>query len=889
MRINLLGRFELQDDHGRVLPLPGPKRRALLAALALELGRTVPAERLGTLLWGGAPPATARSALQSHVTAVRRLLAAAADGTAPPGGIAEDPDGLHLVTRDDGYALLGHPDAVDAHRFERLCAAAGANAADPGGLLRTALALWRGPALDGCGSARLAAEAGPRLTAARWWAVERFAAEALLGRDGVDERIPQAVAELTALLAAEPRRGRAAALLARCLERPAPPADPGAAPEAGRVPGGPGVFVGRAGELARLDAAAATADGRPLLLTGPAGVGKTRLARAWAEHRAGRFPDGRHTLDLHGEDGATALTPAAALARLLRELGAGGDDLPADTAGRAALLRTLTAGRRLLLLLDDARSAEQVEPLLPGHREVLVLVTGRSRLTADLVARQGAVPLPLGAPAPAEAVGLLAAAAGAGRVAREPEAAAPLAALCDQLPFAVGLVGARLAAGGGSAAGLVEELREERRAGADGVTAALAVAWRGLSPEAGRALALTGLLPGSGIDARDLAALGALPPPRARELLAALAAARLVEETGPGRFDRPGAVRRYAVERAAWLPAEERAAALRRLLDQWADTAEAAAEAVGEAVGQADGGGSCAPADQDGPVAWFPRVRRVLTAVARAGAAHGLDPEVWRLAHGCGPLHYHDGAHPEAWEELAREGLAAAERLGDRTARLLLRTDLGLALVCRKRFTEAAGVAEQAVAEAGGAEDAAEDSAEDSAVRDRCLTALAGTLAASGRGYQAIAVLERVVASCEARGDGASTARALDHLAHCLHRVGEAERGLAHTDRALDLVRDRPDDPLQRTLRFSRAEALRLLGRVEEALAAADEALALAEKQDDTRLALLALDFNGALLAGLGRPAEAADHWRRALALHTAEGRPNAALARRLAALEPGA
>ncbi|MFE2173377.1 BTAD domain-containing putative transcriptional regulator [Kitasatospora sp. NPDC059462] len=857
MRINLLGRFELQDDHGRALPQPGPKRRALLAALALELGRTVPAGRLTGLLWGAAPPATARSALQGHVTGVRRLLAAAADGAASAGAIAEDPDGLHLVSRGDGYALLGHPDAVDAHRFARLCAAVDREPlADAAGLLRTALALWRGPALDGCGSARLAAEAGPRLTAARWRAVERLAVEALARPGAGDGGMPEAVAELTALLAAEPRRRTAAVLLARCLERSGPEGEP---PSESRE------FIGRDGELARLDAAVDTADGRPLLLTGPAGVGKTRLARAWADRHADRFPDGRHTVDLHGDDDTAPLAPGAALAVLLRDLGA--DDLPGDTTGRTSLLGALTAGRRLLLLLDNAGSAEQVEPLLPGHPEVLVLVTGRARLAAGLVARQGAVPLPLGALAPAEAAGLLAATAGSGRIAREPEAAARLAALGDQRPLAVGVVGARLAAGGGSVAALAAELERERRAGHDGVAAALRVARRALPPDAARVLALTGLLPGSGIDAGDVGALGELAAPRAREVLAALAAARLVEEAGPEWFVRPGPVRRYAAELADGLPAVERTAALRRLLDAWADTAGAVS------------GGQGAAGDRAAAADWFRRVRPALPALVRAGAADGLDAGVWRLAHGCGPLHYQDGAHLDGWEELAREGLAAAERLGDRAARLRLRTDLGLALVSRKRFTEAAAVAERAVADAGDVEDAA--------VRDRCLTALAGTLAASGRNYDAIAVLERVVASCEAGGDGPATARALDHLAHCLYRAGEAERGLAHIDRALGLVRDHPGDPLQGTLRFSRAEALRVLGRVEEALTASREALAVAEERGDTRLALLALDFNGAVLAELGRAGAAADCWRRALALHTAEGRTDPALARRLAALEP--
>ncbi|MFB6892820.1 BTAD domain-containing putative transcriptional regulator [Kitasatospora sp. NPDC056327] len=1198
MRINLLGRFEVQDDHGRVLPQPGPKRRALLAALALELGRTVPAERLMDLLWNGAPPSTARSALQGHVTAVRRLLADAADGGPATGSIAEDPDGLHLVTRDGGYALLGHPDAVDAHRFARLCAAAEQSAAEAAVLLRTALALWRGPALDRCGSTRLAAEAGPRLTAARERAAERLA---------------------------------------------------GGRPTGGpRTGGGADGFLGRAGDLARLDTAAADADGRPLLLTGPVGVGKTRLARRWADLRAGLFPDGRYAVDLQGDDpGSDDDTIAAtALAALLRDLGAG--ELPADTDERAALLRTLTAGRRLLLLLDNAGSAEQVEPLLPGHSEVLVVVTGRSPLTG-LVAREGAVALPLGGLAPAEAVGLLAAVTGTGQVAREPEAAARVAALCDHLPLALRVAGARLAAdpatsvaelaeelawasgrfgpgeapgGGGSveaasdgggagggptgvvgatvrglsgtglgavavavagegapvpggsdggrvgppgeaAAGesaqavpegtpggglsgaapgavvaeeeevagplgggarvspVVEgsavrgpvadgddgsgsrqeplaeedlagdaarvasswvavvggvgpgrprgplpeedlagdaepiapeaavdaaaasgvqrvvrveegdaasgddrgaasgvrqavsaedpageplrvesgeapdggaavgagkglwageeavgesvrivpgedgagaarqvppaeedgdasgdgrqaspgvagtpardaaagrggvlrraqgplperELKEDPggdpvrpvpsgapgggvlgagqgaragaggavRPGVDGVVAAIGVGRRALPVEVGRVFALTGLVPGAGLDPEAVAAVAGLSAARAREVLDRLAVARLVEEDGPAWFGRPEPVRRAAAEAAAGLPAVERTAAVRRLLGRWTQIAEAACDASGEPGSTAGGPSPGSPAGPGDGTGWFRRERRALSALARLGAAYGLDAEVWRLAHACGPLHYQDGAHLDAWEELARTGLAAAERLGDRAARVRLRTDLALALVSRQRFTDAAAVAEPAVA------DAAELG--DTAVRDRCLTALAGILAASGRCYGAIAVLERVVASCEARADGPATARALDHLAHCLHRVGETERGLALTERALDTVRDRIGDPLQGALRFSRAEALRVLGREEEALAASGEALALAEERGDTRLLLLALDFNGAVLAELGRPEEAAHCWRRALELHAAEGRAHPALERRLAALREG-
>ncbi|MEV6977506.1 tetratricopeptide repeat protein [Kitasatospora sp. NPDC093806] len=230
MRINLLGSFELQDERGRTLPPPGPKRRALLAALALEFGRVVPVERLLDLLWDGAPSSTARSALRGHVTAVRRLLAAAADGIPVGGPVAEDPDGLHVVTRGAGYALLGDPEAVDVQRFERLRAAGEETGAETADRLRRALDLWRGPALDGCGSGRLAAEAGPRLTAARRDTVERLAALLLAEADGSGgvegsvegsaggfvDRLGEVTADLAELAAAEPARESAAALLVRC-------------------------------------------------------------------------------------------------------------------------------------------------------------------------------------------------------------------------------------------------------------------------------------------------------------------------------------------------------------------------------------------------------------------------------------------------------------------------------------------------------------------------------------------------------------------------------------------------------------------------------------------------------------------------------------------------
>ncbi|WP_185922106.1 AfsR/SARP family transcriptional regulator, partial [Streptomyces sp. WAC06614] len=210
MEVVLLGPVELRADDGTPLRTGGAKRRAVLGALALSLGRVVPVARLLDLVWDGAPPPSAKAALQGHVAGLRALL----DGTS-----------LHLVTRDPGYALLGDRARVDVHRVRDLLAEA-EGAAEPGtdeaavDLLRHALALWRGPALADCGSETLRATAEPGLEGLRLKIVERLAERLLrVGRGG------SALAELADALRAHPLRETLAALLMRCLHQEGRQAD----------------------------------------------------------------------------------------------------------------------------------------------------------------------------------------------------------------------------------------------------------------------------------------------------------------------------------------------------------------------------------------------------------------------------------------------------------------------------------------------------------------------------------------------------------------------------------------------------------------------------------------------------------------------------------------
>ncbi|MFD8750110.1 BTAD domain-containing putative transcriptional regulator [Kitasatospora sp. NPDC059577] len=603
--------------------MAGARRRAVLALLASELNHPVPVERLLDTVWDGAPPPTARAALQGHVSAVRRGLG----------------EGLCLLTRPEGYVLVGKPELVDATRFERLTAGAeeAADAERAVGLLREALDLWDGPALTDCGSRTLTETTGRRLDTARVLAAEALAERLLaLGRGA------QALPDLQAVVTADPLRGSAAALLTRCLHQagraadarlaherartrlaahgltpgpllraagtalghtengtaaPAAVAPIGGAPAAvtptavartgGALPRMNVGLVGRAAELRQLDDATLRAEGRPVLVTGVAGAGKSSLVLHWAHTHADRFPDGRIHLNLRGFGEEEPLTPAEALAAVLGWLGVPAAEVPGEPAQAAALFRALTEGRRLLLVLDGARSAEQVEPLLPAAPEPVVVVTSRSRLT-DLVVREAAIPLPVAGLPEEEAVELLGRVAGPERIAAEPGAARRLAALCDRLPLALRVAGARLASRPAwSLTDLAEEMSDQRTGlaalatgGALGMATALGRSVRVLPEEARRLFALSGLHPGETLDSGDAAALTGASPARARELLAELDAAHLVLEALPGLFQVDRLARLYAVELAAELPCPERVAATRRLLDHVVNAAGEALKCV---------------------------------------------------------------------------------------------------------------------------------------------------------------------------------------------------------------------------------------------------------------------------------------------------------------------
>ncbi|GAA1696618.1 BTAD domain-containing putative transcriptional regulator [Kribbella yunnanensis] len=592
MRFEVLGTVQAIVDAQVVAPISELRRR-LLAVLLVRANRAVPVETLAEALWGDEPPNSPSNSLQVHVHRLRQVL--------------DRPERLRGVP--GGYLLEVGPDEFDAVEFTDRHTAA-RNAVAAGELeravprFRSALALWRGTPYGDVTEPRVVAAEANRLAEARLIAYEElYDAELALSR--AREIVP----ELTELVASYPLRERIVGQLMLALYRSGrqsraemtyqatrrrlaqelraepgralrelfesirsenpeldgPPARTGATPA--QLPPAPGAFLGRETELAALDAAA---DG-PIVLSGMAGVGKTTLALHFAHHVADRYGDGQLYVDLRGHSPAPALEPLDALGHLLRGLGR--EQVPESVTDAANEYRTLIAGRKMLILLDNAASPEQVRPLLPAGSSCRTLVTSRTRMTG-LVAREGAHRLELGTLEMAVARDLLNRLLGTQRVEAEPAPVAELIEACAGLPLALRIAAAQLTdEPHRTIADYLLELQERGLAAfalsddeQSAVAGAFDLSYHRLEPAVRRLFRLAGLVPGLDFTAPAVAAMSGLSAADARAALRTLTGAHLVDEHAAGRYRFHDLLRDYARSRALTEETEpQRADAMNRL------------------------------------------------------------------------------------------------------------------------------------------------------------------------------------------------------------------------------------------------------------------------------------------------------------------------------------
>jgi tetratricopeptide (TPR) repeat protein len=512
-------------------------------------------------------------------------------------------------------------------------------------------------------------------------------------------------AELGALATArdrvdERRRGDPA------VARPAPAAAP-VVPR--QLPPAMPYFVGRAAELAKLNALlerSARPGGTVVIsaIGGTAGIGKTTLAVHWAHQVADRFADGQLYVNMRGFDATDSpMTPAEAVRGFLDGLGVPPERVPAALDAQVGLYRSLVADRRVLVLLDNARDADQVRPLLPGSPGCVVVVTSRNRLSS-LVAAEGAEPLTLDLLSAAEARQLLARRLGEGRIATDPGSVSEVIAGCARLPLALAILAARAAVHPDfPLSTLAAELRKARSSldgFEDGETATsvrtvFSLSYRQLSEPAARLFRLLGLHPGPHVGTAAAASLAGQPAEQARAALAELNRANMVAEPAPSRYTFHDLLRAYAAELVHSLDPElDRHAATRRMVDHYLHSAHAADRLVHPdrdpiALVPAQPGVTVQPvADRGRALAWFAVEHPVLLAVVRQAVGAGFDTETCQLVWAFADFLDWRGH----WRDLAetqRAALAAAKRLGDRPEQARANRSLGSAYTRLGRYDDA--------------------------------------------------------------------------------------------------------------------------------------------------------------------------------------------------------
>jgi DNA-binding SARP family transcriptional activator/Tfp pilus assembly protein PilF len=935
LHVAILGPMSVRRGEEPV-QLRAPVQRALLGLLALQPGQAIPGAEVVEALWGEDPPPTHPALLHSHVARLRRLLEPDRPAGAPAQTVRRDAGGYRLCLALPGEQLdLARFDELLAAADRARGAGDRGSALE---LLAEALGCWRGPLLaDADPSGRLrrhpAGVAASQRRVAAAVALGDLAADlgrqqraiALLEPLAREEPLHEGLA--ARLMLALARSGEQAAALRlftdvrtrladelgvdpgdelqaahlrvlRGEPRPTPvtagngvaaaPDGPAAAarpdsprsPAPAQLPATIASFTGRDEQLAELaallDAGDGTAAVSTIVIAGTAGVGKTALALRFAHRLRHRYPDGQLFVDLRGYAPTPPLRPVQAMAHLLAALGVEPDAIPVDQDDAAGLYRSQLAGRRLLILLDNAHQPDQIRPLLPGTAGCLVLVTSRDRL-GGLVARDDARRLLLDVLTPREAVDLLARILGRDRVAAQPDAAAELARACAHLPLALRIAAANLADHPDRPiAAYVADLRAGDRL--DGLTvpgdehgavrATFDLSYRRLPADARSLFRRLGLLPGPDATAPAAAALAgaATTAEQAQRLLRRLADAHLLDQPDPGRFAFHDLLRDYAAERARHDDGDaDRDEALGRLLDFYLASTTAAAAllyptmvrlpppAVGASRPWPMGFGAHADA-----VAWLDAERPNLLAAIQRAAGRGRPDVAWLLADALRGYFVSRRFNVD-WLVAVQAAVAAATRADRDDARAAMHLSLG-------DFHQLGGRLPQAIEDYTSALELA-DKAGWAECQAPILNNLGCTLSGLGRLEEAADHHTRALALHRGSGQPGYQANNLVNLGILKWELGRPAQAIDDYTQALALAAAVGSRDCEAAARCSLGTAFRVLGRLGDAEEQISLGLLLNRQVGDRHGEVIALVGLADCYRDAGRLTHALDVGRWALTL----------------------
>lgn len=856
MRLQVLGPIRAWRGD-ELIDLGSAGQRAVLGLLALAGGQPMSRAELVGALWGERPPPSAINMIQSRVKHLRRALEPTRRSYERSTVLPAVGDGYALELSDVALDLSTFRDLLananaarrrgDLGQVSTLLAEAlelwhGAPLADVPALSsyprvaavadqrRTALMQY-GEALMATGavveavSALEEAAAAQPLDEAAWarlihayraagrraqaFATFHETRRRLADELGVDPG-PELAAAQAALLHDGGAPPEAAPAVASPAQTPATAGetDPAAwsadgrrRPRPAHLPADVAGFTGRAAELRRLDellAEATPTNGvAPVVISaisGTAGVGKTALAVRWAHQVRDQFTDGQLYANMRGFDAmGAALEPVEVIRAFLDAFGLPPSQVPADRVALIGLYRSVLADKRVLLVLDNARDAEQVRPLLPGAPGCFVVVTSRNRLSS-LVVAEGARPVTLDLLSPEESQQLLTRRLGAERVGADPDAVREVVDLCARLPLALAIVAARLATDRGlTPAELADQLRETRGtldalAGEDATTDARAVfslSYHALSDATATLFRLLGLLPGSDVTVAEAASLAGVPMEAARAQLAELSHAHLITEPTPGRYRMHDLLRAYAAERSGALDPEPRCRAARaRMLDYYLHTAFAAAVLLDPlqeppALDPPEPGVVPEPlSGHSAALAWLATEQSVLVRTVEEAGSRGQDAYAWRLAWALEEFLNRRGRFTD-WALTQQIALTAGERLSDPAVRARAHRGLARAYV-RLREHE---LAHAHFAEALDLFTVLDD------VVGQAYTLLGISFAWVGQGEhgKALSHAERALVLYRAADDRRGQAATLNMIGYYLTALGDHGRALRSCQQALAL------------------------------------------------------------------------------------------------------